>query len=527
VGGHLRDLRHVLGADSVALRRDEPTVEVVDRQAGRAHPATPLLPRTVVDHHGGRPTEVDADRGVAERRLPSATHAVRDRLRERAVPREHQLPDRRAQGRRIDRHDAEQSRRWIPEDLEQLLVERVDERRRGHVGSVDPGRGQPARRSSVDSDATADDPRLPGREPALTLADVTSLPPTTLLGLDASHEQIQLFCDRSSGLFGAVAVHSTVLGPAMGGLRRAHYATGDELVQDAMRLSQAMTYKNAAAGLDLGGGKAVVLDDGRWDGLREPRLRAFGEVVERLGGRYIAAEDVGTTPADMAVLAQETDWVAGRPTASGGMGDPSPATARSVFARMLVATKIVYGRPSLEGRSVGILGLGAVGLRLSEMVHSAGARLIVADIDEARTAQAHERFQAQVVTPDALLRCDMDIFAPCALGGVIGSDASRLLRCTIIAGAANNPLTDDRVADDLHRRGVLFVPDFLANCGGIIHVGAEVLGFTPEEVDLRIGQAVDRTHELLREASRAHVSPLGLAKARALDRLRATAEVIA
>jgi leucine dehydrogenase len=340
-----------------------------------------------------------------------------------------------------------------------------------------------------------------------------------LLGSDFSHELVEFFSDEDSGLRGAIALHSTTLGPAMGGVRRARYPRPDTLVDDALRLSRAMTFKNSAAGLDLGGGKAVVLDDGMWATTRRARLRALARFIDRLDGRYIAAEDVGTTPADMAAIADETKWVAGRPVELGGRGDPSPATARSVFASLLAAVEMLHGSAELAGLSVGVLGLGAVGLRLAEMLSSAGARLVVADIDETRTADAARRLQAEVVRRASLLEADVDVLAPCALGGVIGPDEVPRLQCRIVVGAANNPLTCDQVADDLHRRGVLYIPDFLAKCGGIIHVGAEVLGFSTDEVDMRIDQAVERTSDLLRRATRDQVVPLGLAKAAAMARL--------
>lgn len=356
---------------------------------------------------------------------------------------------------------------------------------------------------------------------------MTSSPPPGLLGSDFSHEHIEIFADEASGLRGAIAVHSTALGPAMGGVRRARYASPDALVGDALRLSRAMTFKNAAAQLALGGGKAVVLDDGLWATTRDARLRAFARIIDRLDGRYIAAEDVGTTPADMSVIAQETRWVAGCPVGAGGTGDPSPATARGVFGSLLAAVDVAYGRTDLTGLSVAVLGLGAVGLPLAEMLHRAGARLVVADIDAARTADAASRLGAEVVSVTSLLAADVDVLAPCALGGVIGHGEAAQLKCSIVVGAANNPLTGDDIADDLHGRDVLYVPDFLANCGGIIHVGAEVLGFSKEEVDVRIDQAVRRTGDLLRRASRERAVPLHLARAAVATRLAAPAQVAA
>lgn len=372
-----------------------------------------------------------------------------------------------------------------------------------------------------------DDLPAQAEERPLNVVVVSASATSGLLGPNLTHEHIEIFYEPASGLRGAIAVHSTTLGPAMGGVRRAAYVSADALVNDAMLLSRAMTFKNAAAGLDLGGGKAVVLDDGHWPTMREPRLRAFARILDRLGGRYIAAEDVGTTPADMAAIAEGTRWVAGRPTTSGGMGDPSPATARTVFGSVVAAVDLIFGDPSLAGRSVGVLGLGAVGFRLAEMLRTAGAELVVADIDDARTHAAASGLGARVVAPADLLHADVDVLAPCALGGVISRSEAQRLRCMIVAGAANNPLSDDSVADELHGRGVLYVPDFLANCGGIIHVGAEVLGFTTDDVDARISQAIERTGDVLRRAARDGAVPLDLARAEAMHRLAPRTEVLA
>jgi leucine dehydrogenase len=282
-----------------------------------------------------------------------------------------------------------------------------------------------------------------------------------------------------------------------------------------------MTLKSATADLDLGGGKAVLLDDGLWGERRDERLQAFGRFVDRLDGRFVTAEDVGTTPADMAVIASVTPWVAGRPIETGGVGDPSPATARTVFGSLEAAAQVDLETSSLRGLTVGVLGVGAVGAWLVRLLKQAGADTVVSDLDERRAAEVANAFGAGVVCPDELFGLELDMLAPCALGEVIGSREVGRLRCRAIAGAANNPLAGDNVAEELHRAGILYVPDFVANCGGIIHVGAEVLRLAPVEVEARIGAAVDRARDLLRTARGQGVPPLRLATERALARISA------
>lgn len=337
---------------------------------------------------------------------------------------------------------------------------------------------------------------------------------------ELDHELLHVFKDPETGLTGAIAIHSTALGPAMGGLRLYAYATIGEAVADALRLARAMSLKNAAAGLDLGGGKAVLVDDGRWDD-RARRMRAFGRIVEGLGGRYVTAEDVGTTPEDMGVIAGMTSHVAGRPVEEGGCGDPSPYTARTVLGAIRSAVDLQLGTTSLAGVHVGVSGVGNVGGRLVEQLTLAGARVTICDARPERAREVAERTGADVRPVDGFLHGAYDVLAPCALGGVIGADDVDRLDCAAIAGSANNPLTDASLAAALARRGIVYVPDFLANCGGIIHVGAEVLGFDQAEVDLRIEASIERTSALLGEARRRGVPPLELAIDEALRRMAA------
>ncbi|MBJ7329154.1 MAG: Glu/Leu/Phe/Val dehydrogenase [Solirubrobacteraceae bacterium] len=342
-------------------------------------------------------------------------------------------------------------------------------------------------------------------------------------GIDSQfeHEQAEIFRDPETGATGVIAIHSTALGPAMGGLRLAAYAGLESAMGDALRLARAMTLKNAAAGLDLGGGKAVLLDDGGWADpvARASRMRAVGETIERLGGRYVTAEDVGTTPDDMTAIAGATPHVAGQPVELGGRGDPSPWTARTVAGAIEAAARLRLDTEDLAGVRVGVLGVGHVGRHLVALLREAGADVVVADIDPARADEAAAEYGAQAVPAAGFLRTDVDVLAPCAMGELIHPEHIGELRCRVIAGAANNPLLDAASARALADTGILYVPDFLANCGGIIHVGAEVLGFADAEVERRIGVAVAHTEAVLREALQTRAIPLDVAVAEALARI--------
>lgn len=332
------------------------------------------------------------------------------------------------------------------------------------------------------------------------------------------HEHVEVFHDPGTGVAGVVAIHSTALGPAMGGLRVRAYADPEAAVLDALRLSSTMTLKNAAADLALGGGKAVLFDDGAWE-RRADRLRYVGDLVERLGGRYVTAEDVGTSPADMDVIAERTRWVAGRSHEQGGRGDPSSATARTVFHAIERGAKVHLGAASLDGVTVGVLGVGKVGSALAELLAVAGAQVLVADIDGRRAEAVAARTRTSIVAINGFPRREMDVFAPCAFGDAIGIDDVPALRCKLIAGAANNSLADDAAAAALAERNILYVPDFIANCGGIIHVGAEVLGLDPAEVDLRVAACGDRVEDILRTARQEGRLPLDVAERYARDRI--------
>ncbi|MGB2711538.1 MAG: Glu/Leu/Phe/Val dehydrogenase dimerization domain-containing protein, partial [Conexibacter sp.] len=334
------------------------------------------------------------------------------------------------------------------------------------------------------------------------------------------HEQLELFRDPATGLTGAVAIHSTALGPSMGGLRIRRYADVEAAAVDALRLARAMTLKNSAAGLRLGGGKAVLVDDGGWED-REARLLAFADVVERLGGRYVTAEDVGTSPADMDLIATRTRWVVGRSPANGGGGDPSPATARTVFGAIDAAVRSHLGAASLDGVHVGVLGAGKVGAGLVTLLTGAGAHVVVADVDRMRAEACAAAPHVEVVSVDGFLARELDVLAPCALGELIAAADVPELRCRIVAGAANNPLVDRSAAVALHDADILYVPDFIANCGGIVHVAAEFEGLDEAALDAQLGACVERIGPLLDEARGRGAIPLDVAVEHALERVAA------
>jgi glutamate dehydrogenase/leucine dehydrogenase len=343
------------------------------------------------------------------------------------------------------------------------------------------------------------------------------------------HERLHLFRDAASGVTGAIAIHSTALGPAMGGLRLHGYASLDRAVEDAARLAHAMSLKNSAAGLDLGGGKAVVLDDGEWaDPVRRARrMRAVGRIVDELGGLYITAEDVGTTADDMDQIATETRWVAGRPVDHGGHGDPSPVTAQTVLAAICAGVAHRLGASGLAGVTVGVQGVGHVGARLTELLREAGADVVVTDRVAERAFAVAERAGARTVDPANFLSGHLDVLAPCGLGEILDAEAVARLRCSVVAGAANNPLTTPAVAVDLAAAGILYVPDFLANCGGIIHVGGEALGLSPSAVSGLLRAATERIERVLQDAAESGRTPLEVAIELAEARILRAAEAVA
>jgi len=324
----------------------------------------------------------------------------------------------------------------------------------------------------------------------------------------AGHEQVIYCHDKQTGLRAIIAIYSTALGPALGGTRFYPYETEADALRDALNLSRGMAYKNALAGLDLGGGKAVIWGDPEQI-KSEALLRAYGRFVESLGGRYYTACDVGTDTADMDVVARETRYVTGRSVEYGGSGDPSPTTAWGVFQGMRAACEHVWGTPSLAGRRVGVAGLGKVGKRLIDHLLADGASVIATDVDE-RAREWVRRTHPQVeLVPDtdALIRADIDVFAPCALGGVLNDETVPALRARVVAGSANNQLAHPGIDKQLADRGILYAPDYVINAGGVIQVADELEGFNPERAKLRASRIYDTTREILRLAEAEGVPP--------------------
>jgi glutamate dehydrogenase/leucine dehydrogenase len=299
----------------------------------------------------------------------------------------------------------------------------------------------------------------------------------TFAEMDADgHEQVVWCRHRPSGLRAVIALHSTALGPGLGGVRFKPYASDDEALRDVLRLSHGMTYKNAAAGLDLGGGKAVIIGDPK-ELRTEALFRAYGRFVDGLAGRYLTAEDVGTTIEDMAVIRRETPYVTGTATELGGSGDPSPATAVGVHHAMGAVAERLWGSDDLGGRHVVISGIGKVGGALAGHLAQAGARLTIADVDTTRVAFLAAALGADVVDPADAHTVACDVFAPCALGAVLTSTTIPQLRCAAVVGSANNQLGEEADAARLADAGITYVPDFVANAGGVINIAEELRGY--------------------------------------------------
>jgi leucine dehydrogenase len=356
------------------------------------------------------------------------------------------------------------------------------------------------------------------------------VPSSRLAGIEThletlEHEELLVRRGARSGLYTAVAIHSTVRGPSLGGCRMWRYEDARAGVRDALRLSRAMTFKSAAAGLPLGGGKGVIMLPGVGPApdaaRRRDALLDFGDAVAQLQGRYVTAEDVGTSDGDMTVIAERTAHVAGLATDRGGSGDPSPWTALGVEAAIRVTCEAVWGSADLAGRTIAVIGLGHVGGALARGLASAGASLLLADVVPEKRVLAEE-LGAAWADPEEALLADVDLVAPCALGGVLDAATVPALRCRAVAGAANNQLATDAVAGDLHARGILWTPDFVANAGGIINIAVELEpgGYDPARARERVLAVGDTVRAVLAAAGRDGVTPLAAAMALARERLR-------
>ncbi|WP_288459283.1 Glu/Leu/Phe/Val dehydrogenase dimerization domain-containing protein [uncultured Sphingomonas sp.] len=318
-----------------------------------------------------------------------------------------------------------------------------------------------------------------------------------------AHEGLHLFADPASGLKAVIAVHSTALGPAAGGVRFWHYADDSRAVTDALRLSRGMSYKNAMAGLELGGGKGVVLAPAPGAVITDAQLEAFGRAVESLGGRYVTAEDVGMSEARMKVIAQHTRYVSGLPVVQGAAGgDPGPYTAHGVYLGVKAAAKRGLGTDDMKGVRVAIQGTGSVGGGLARLLAKDGAVLTIADVDRARAEALAAQIGASVAAPEAILSTDADIVSPNALGAILTETSIAQLKARIVAGGANNQLATREDGRRLHEAGVVYAPDYVINAGGIINVGLEYLGHGDEaEVMARIATIPGRLDQVWDEAA--------------------------
>lgn len=327
-----------------------------------------------------------------------------------------------------------------------------------------------------------------------------------------THEAIYRVNDPDTGLLGFIAIHSTKLGPAAGGLRMRPYDSPDDALVDVKRLSEGMTFKNAAAGLSLGGGKAVIIGNPATQKTPE-LLRAFARAIETLDGQYITAEDMGMSPADMAILATETSFVAGLTEGEFASGDPSPITARGIFNAIRTTWAHQNGTDALVDVTVSVQGLGNVGWHLCEYLNDAGAKLVVTDVDPDRVRKAQTQFGARAVGIDEIYSADADIFAPCAIGGILNAETIPALRVSVVAGGANNQLATEQDADRLHTRGILYAPDFVANGGGIINVATEVEKIRNREafVASKLLTLDETLKNMLDQASKRNVSPADVA----------------
>ncbi len=324
----------------------------------------------------------------------------------------------------------------------------------------------------------------------------------------SGHEQVVFCSEPSSGLKAIIAIYSTALGPALGGTRFYPYASEADALDDVLNLARAMAYKAACAGLDLGGGKAVIIGDPATQ-KSEALLRAYGRFVESLGGRYLTACDVGTYVADMDVVARECRFVTGRSPAYGGAGDSSILTAYGVFQGMRAAAEVAWGVPSLTGRRVGIAGVGKVGRHLVEHLLADGASVVVSDVDAAaveRVRQLSPRVEA--VSVEALVAQDIDVYAPCALGGALSADTVPLLRASVVCGAANNQLAQPEVEGLLTSRGVVYAPDYVVNSGGLIQVADEIEGYSEPRARAKAGAIFEVTRRVFRTAAQEGISPV-------------------
>jgi leucine dehydrogenase len=337
------------------------------------------------------------------------------------------------------------------------------------------------------------------------------------------YEQLILCQDKNTGLKAIIAIHDTTLGPALGGTRICEYESDEDAIEDALRLARGMTYKNAAAGLNLGGGKAVIIGDPKKI-KSEALFRAFGRFVEGLNGRYITGEDMNATQQDASYINCETDYIVGLET---GSGNPSPVTAYGVFKGIQAAVNEVFGSDDLTGKTVAIQGLGAVGRRLAERLHEAGAKLYVTTRDKAKIDKAVAELNATAVGPDEIYGVECDVFSPCARGAIINDKTINQFKCKIIAGAANNQLAESRHGDMLHEKGILYVPDYIINSGGVINIIDDISGreYNRENAMKNTARIYDSCKKVFEIAKRDNIPTYKAADIMAEERIAAVRKI--
>ena len=342
---------------------------------------------------------------------------------------------------------------------------------------------------------------------------------------DHGHEQVIMCRNESVGLRAIIAIHDTTLGPALGGCRLYDYASEADAMRDVLRLSRGMTYKAAVSGLDLGGGKAVIIGDPA-SIKNEALFRAFGRHVQSLNGRYITAEDMNTNVEDMNYIARETEFVTGAGAFAGGSGDPSPVTAWGVFHGIRACLEVVYGSPDVEGRSIAIQGVGNVGFHLARYLHERGAKLLFSDINHRNIKRAVDSFGGKVLEGDDFFGADCDVLAPCAIGGIINARTTPLVRAPIIAGGANNVLEKEKQdSEQLGERHITYAPDYVINAGGLMSVYAELRHWPAEKAMSDAEGVFNNVKRVLHKAQAEGVSTIEASNRLAEERIEAVARI--
>lgn len=339
------------------------------------------------------------------------------------------------------------------------------------------------------------------------------------------HEQVVFCQDKATGLKAIIAIHNTTLGPALGGTRMWMYNNEMEALHDVLRLSRGMTFKAAISGLNLGGGKAVIIGDSQTQ-KSEALFRRFGKFVNSLSGNYITAEDMGISPRDMEQVKMETDYVTGLPVSLGGSGDPSPVTAYGVFMGMKAAVKEQYGKDGISGLKVMVQGVGHVGEHLVKYITDEGGKVLISDINEKRLAEVSEKYGATVIAKEDVYDVDVDVYAPCAMGATINDDTINRFKCGVIAGAANNQLENEKEhGEALIKKGILYAPDFLINAGGLINVNREVVGYGRDYAMELTENIYHTTMDIFHRAKAEKITTHAAALKIAMDRIESVAKL--